>query len=210
MSSSDPKDVTTSVPTDRALLELLMKRLDGIEGRLVALDPLIAMMRQAPGLVAMVADIVDEQAATILAANERVEATPDVRADLDARVAGLVRLGAQLTEPAIAASLGRLLELVPQVESVLGALTGSPETVTLVERLGDALRATAAEPAGQAGLIRAWRVSRTPDVRRALDFALRFAGRFGAVLEPSPATTLEGPGRQLALPVPTSPTGDRR
>lgn len=41
----------------------------------------------------MLGDIVDEQAATLLAANERVGEAPDVRSDLDARVAGIVRLG---------------------------------------------------------------------------------------------------------------------
>lgn len=179
------------------LLEAIAGRLERLEARLDALAPLgdaALHVATLPAMLATMTDTIDEQ----------IRNLQDRGIDVDERFRGLVALTEQLTRPETVRALGRLLEVMPRLDVLIESPLLEPETLAVLGKLSGALAATRAEASGEAGLFKAWRASRKPEVRRALDFALRLSHHFGAELADTPA--IAAPAAVPGLP---APRGDR-
>lgn len=175
------------------LLETIAGRLERLEARLDALAPLAdaaSHLGQLPAMVATMTDTIDEQ----------IRDLQDRGIDVDERLRGLLALTEQLTRPETVRAIGRLLEVVPRLDVLIESPLLEPETLAVLGKLSAALATTRAEAAGEAGLFRAWRATRKPEVRRALDFALRLTHHFGASL--AAPTAIAPPPAPAELPAP--------
>lgn len=140
-----------------------VRTLQGILERVDRLEPLLEVVDQAPGLIAMGVDIFDE------AVGNAIERGVDVQGAVRAATKGFVRLGEFI--------------LSEQFSNLLSSGMLDPEAVSLLGRIGRALADVAREDDAQApGLIGLMRAGQQEDVRRALGFGVRFGGRFGQLL----------------------------
>ena len=146
-------------PETVASLHRLLDRFDALEQ---AVTTLTETVQQAPGMVAMVTDIVDETYREAQAAGT----------DLEQQVTGGMALLRQLTEPHTVAVLSQLLERLDTLEPLL----------ELAERAGQALAASQQAPPKPVGPLGALGALRDPEVRKALGFAVTFAKQFGRAL----------------------------
>jgi len=165
-----------SPPVERselALLERIALRMDRIERQLDALAPFADLAQQVPNLVATAVDVIDN----------KICDSQNGGFDLDARIAAAGELVSRLTDPSTMRGIARLLDLLPRVEPLFESGILAPETVEVISKVGQALAQTRSEKSGEAGLFGAWRATRKPEVRRALDFTLRMATHFGASLD---------------------------
>jgi hypothetical protein len=146
-------------------------------GRMDQLERLLQLADQAPGLVAMLVDSLDEMA-------ERArESGVDFERGLANGAAAAVRFGAVMGEAEVRA-----------LETVLHSGVLAPETVRLMGGLGEALSASAATDVGHIGPLGLLRALRDPDARRTLGFAAVFARQFGQRLNGgTPATQPDDP-----------------
>lgn len=147
---------------ERAMSGLaLLNRLT--EPRLVAqLEQLLALATQAPGLLAMAGDMVDD--AYRSAANAGVDVELMLRKGATAAV--------KFSEVVASDSFDTLLES--------GMI--EPNTLEILGSLGKALRVSRAAPPKPVGPLRALNALRDPDVQKALGFLLSFAKAFGKTL----------------------------
>jgi hypothetical protein len=181
--------MTTTAPArSDALLATIAERLERIEARLDRFEPIADAASTFPDLLATATDALDERLGALVARG----------VDPVERLGGALSLLEKLTEPATLRAVETLVALLPRLEPLFEAGVLAPPTVAVISSLGQALSETRAEPSGEAGLFRAWKASRTPEVRRALDFLLRVANRFGTALaEPAP-TALQAEGSPAA------------
>lgn len=153
-------------------LEAMLDRVDRVQA-------LVAQLEALPGVIATVADTVDE---FMLALGDR---------GLDLHAAGR---GAALAM----GWLTRLLQL-PAFHEVLDAGILEPRVVGVIGQLGQALSAARNEPGGRAGLMALLRATRDPDVQRGLDFGLRFLRHFGERMKQHEALAEQSaPRRELS------------
>jgi hypothetical protein len=151
------------------------------ERTVAALEGALDLVRDAPGLASMVADIADEQAARLR----------DDGIDPGDAVANGARTAL------LFASLVGTRE-VHALKTILASEVLAPEAVAVVSAAAQALvecQGRERERVGPVGLLRALR---DPDIQRALDFLVGVGRRFGAALEagpPSAAVIHEQAGR---------------
>ncbi|MBY0394967.1 MAG: DUF1641 domain-containing protein [Thermoleophilia bacterium] len=154
------------------------RALETLAARADDLDRLARVLEQAPGLVAMAADLFDEWA------RAQAERGLDVEKSLRQGLHAALWLGERVSEVELE-RLGIFLR-----SEVL-----EPHALAVVGKTGRALAAchseacNAATPAS-AGPVEALRALNDPDVRRSLGFLIRVAKCFGAsVAEPGPDAT---------------------
>lgn len=157
-------------PDTLRVLDLLLDRSDRIEAAVALLD-------QAPGAVAMVADSLDQMA-------DRVAATG---VPLHERVDVLLGAAERLSSPAALAVLTVVTERLEEVKSLLGSEVLDPEAVRVVGLAGRALVESRACDCGPVGPMGALGALREAPVQRALGFAVAFARQFGAALDGGPS-----------------------
>lgn len=109
--------------------------------------------KEAPGFVAMVADMFDEQMKGV---------------DIDSRIRGLVSLTERVTDPGATEALGKVL---------------APEALQTVGALGEALSEGARREIDPVGLMGLMKKMRDPDVKRAMGFLLNVAKSLGQGLK---------------------------
>ena len=151
-----------SDPDVLAIAEKALSRVDQLNEALDTLDML-------PGVVATASDIFDEVARA--AAREGVE---------------LGSFGHHLFTAGL-----KMARTIQNVDLDLFFETGpfSPESLVVVGQLGRTLVDIRREEPGKVGVWGAMKATRDPDVQRATDFGVRFARRFGQLLQrqlPSP------------------------
>ena len=136
--------------------------LDKLAARAPELAQTIEMLDQAPGMVSMAIDSVDEL--------YRESASAGVDFDL------LLRQGTN--------SLVKFSTLVgsDEFDSVLNSGILDPESVAIVGSIGSALADCQADPPRAIGITGLLRAMRDPDVQQALGFLVSFGRRFGANL----------------------------
>ena len=127
------------------------------------LDQLLAFANEAPGLVAMVGDMVDETAVTL---------------DLESRLKMGLQIAEKATQPANLAQLGEMFEVLLEAES--GML--SPDAVRTLGSMAQSMVAAKADPRPKVGLLALLRSLNDPDIQNALGFLLNFGKRFGRSL----------------------------
>lgn len=175
------------------LLHRLLDKVDRIESRMMALDPLLD---QAPGLVSMATDTIDN----LIADAKHTGIDPDLR------IRQTLALLEQLTQPAVMHALTTLVNNLGMIENLLNE---APAFVAMAVDAGDELYAnvkragidperlvqtglqttqnmlTMVESAGAAQPIGPWGMMRAlsdPDVQRAMGFLMSFARAFGQSL----------------------------
>ncbi|MCB8981291.1 MAG: DUF1641 domain-containing protein [Ardenticatenaceae bacterium] len=127
------------------------------------LDQLLAFADEAPGLVAMVGDMVDETAVSL---------------DLESRLRMGLQIAEKATQPANLAQLGEMFEVLLEAES--GML--SPEAVRTLGSMAQSMVAAKSDPREKVGLFALLRSLNDPDIQNALGFLLNFGKRFGRSL----------------------------
>lgn len=187
------------VKSTHATMERISARLDRLETRLSRLEPLASvaeLAEQAPAILATVTDMVDERIRSLQARG----------IDLDARVEALGELAERLTEPDSVRALGTIMSTLPALAKLVTGPLVAEETLDVLSKMAHAIAATRNEPVGEAGLFKAWRATRKPEMKRALDFALRLGTHLGAELsvpmEATPAALTHQATEVKALPAP--------
>ena len=127
------------------------------------LDQLLTFANEAPGLVAMVGDMVDETAVSL---------------DLESRLRMGLQIAEKATQPANLAQLGEMFEVLLEAES--GML--SPEAVRTLGSMAQSMVAAKSDPREKVGLFALLRSLNDPDIQNALGFLLNFGKRFGRSL----------------------------
>ncbi|MCA9901581.1 MAG: DUF1641 domain-containing protein [Anaerolineales bacterium] len=127
------------------------------------LDQLLAFANEAPGLVAMVGDMVDETAVTL---------------DLESRLKMGLQIAEKATQPANLAQLGEMFEVLLEAES--GML--SPDAVRTLGSMAQSMVAAKSDPRPKVGLLALLRSLNDPDIQNTLGFLLNFGKRFGRSL----------------------------
>lgn len=178
------------------LLYRLLEKVERIEDRMMTLDPLL---EQAPGLVSMATDTIDNLVFDAKTAG----------IDLDTRMKQTLALLEQLTQPTVIHALTTLVNNLGMIENILNE---TPAFVAMAVDAGDELyanikhagidperlvqlglataqntltmveAANTTQPLGPWGMIRALA---DPDVQRALGFLTNFARAFGQSLPQS-------------------------
>jgi hypothetical protein len=168
-----PADLAAPPAADPLLLRLdaIERRLARLEPTLDALERTLARTADAPGLVSMAVDIVDEQAGRL-----RDEGIDPAAALTNGAHAALQF--ASLVGPREIHALKTLLASEALAPEAVGVISAAAQA--LVECQG-----RVRQKVGPLGLLRALR---EPDIQRALDFLLGVARRFGAALEVGPPT----------------------
>lgn len=200
-------DLQTKVqqPEVAAALERLLDRMDELERTMTQLTTAV---EQAPGLVAMAGDVLDESV--------RTAATHGI--DVHERAMASLSLLEQLTDPAVTAQLEALLALAAQAPGLV-AMMGDifdeaynslsnqgidpelvvqrggqalvqlvdsgmldPQTLAVMSHLGESLVACKQAPECSLGPVGALRSMGDPDVQRTLGFLMKFAKEFGRAL----------------------------
>ena len=127
------------------------------------LDQLLAFADEAPGLVAMVGDMVDETAVSL---------------DLESRLRMGLQIAEKATQPANLAQLGEMFEVLLEAES--GML--SPDAVRTLGSMAQSMVAAKSDPRPKVGLLALLRSLNDPDIQNTLGFLLNFGKRFGRSL----------------------------
>jgi hypothetical protein len=186
-------------PETVATLHRLLDRFDALEQ---AVTTLTETVQQAPGMVAMVTDIVDETYREAQAAGT----------DLEQQVKGGVALLRQLTEPHIVAVLSRLLERLDTLEPLLELAEQAPAlTAMVVDIADDAYRQ--AQAAGVDAEIMLRKGAETATKLCAVVCSPEFAAVIeSGVLEPQTLSVIGSAGQALAAsqqapPKPVGPLG---
>ncbi|MGE0815980.1 MAG: DUF1641 domain-containing protein [Vicinamibacterales bacterium] len=135
-----------------------------------ALRPVVALIHQAPAMLAMAGDSVDELVRT--AAGRGV----DVERGLINGAGAALRFGASMDA-----------RKVDALEALLNSGVLDPAALRIVGAVGQALADAAAAPAPPLGPMGLWRALGQPDVQRALGFLMAVAQRVGAQLDAAPA-----------------------
>lgn len=150
----------------------LAASLQGIEERVrvvsevtEGLRPLITLAQQAPALIAVVMDSLDEVVRT--AADRGVDIERGVLNGAEAAL----RFGATMEA-----------DKVRELDALLKSGVLAPGTLRIIGELGRALTDTAAVPPATPGVLAMVKALGQPDVQRAMGFLLTFAQRFGARL----------------------------
>lgn len=139
-----------------------VRTLQGIISRIDRVEPLLELVDQVPGLIAMSVDIFDE------AMGKAIAQGFDVQGAVQAGTKGFLRLGQFV--------------LSEEFSAVLTSGLLDPKSVSLVGRVGRALADIAQEDAHTPGVVGLFRAAAQEDVRRAANFGLRFGARFGQLL----------------------------
>lgn len=139
-----------------------VRTLQGIISRVDRVEPLLELVDQVPGLIAMSVDIFDE------AMGKAIARGFDVQGAVHAGTKGFLRLGQFV--------------LSEEFSSVLTSGLLDPKAVSLVGRVGRALADIAQEDVHTPGVVGLVRAAAQEDVRRAANFGLRFGARFGQLL----------------------------
>ncbi|MFZ1398007.1 MAG: DUF1641 domain-containing protein [Candidatus Promineifilaceae bacterium] len=124
------------------------------------LDQLLAFANEAPGLVAMVGDMVDETAVTL---------------DLESRLKMGLQIAEKATQPGNLAQLDVMFDVLLEAES--GML--NPEAVRTLGSMAQSMVAAKGDPRPKVGLFALLRSLNDPDIQNALGFLLNFGKRFG-------------------------------
>lgn len=186
------------VRSTHTTMERVAARLERLEARMAGLEPLTSLAdlaEQAPAVMATVTDMVDERIRSLQARG----------IDLDARVDALLELVEHLSEPDNVRALSTIMGTLPALARLVTGPLVAEETLDVLGKMAHALAATRNEPAGEAGLFKAWRATRKPEMKRALDFALRLGAHLGGELaQPVEALPQRAPeAKELkALPAP--------
>lgn len=165
-----PASTSTADPAPTVTLQAIEERTRAIAEVAEGLRPLIALAQQAPALVAIAMDSVDEAVRSALDKGIDVE-----RGVLNGAEAAL-RFGATMDA-----------EKVRALDALLNSGALAPGTLRIIGEVGRALTETAAAPPTPAGLIALLRALGQPDVQQALGFLVTFAERFGRRLRELPA-----------------------
>ncbi len=131
-----------------------------------ALEALLDLTAQGKGTAAMIADIVDEQAREL-----ELEGV-DMGKGVAQGARAAVRFGAMVGDREIGA-----------LQSLLSSEALSPQAIGVVSAAAQALVECQAVERKTPGTLSLLRAMREPDVRRALDFVLGVARRFGNALD---------------------------
>lgn len=169
------EQVAELVRSTHATMDRISARLERLEHRVAKLVPLGSMAdlaEQVPAVLATMTDMVDERIRSLQARG----------IDLDARVEALGDLVEHLTEPENVRALGTIMGTLPSLARLVTGPLVAEETLDVLGKMAHALAATRNEPAGEAGLFKAWRATRKPEMKRALDFALRLGAHLGSEL----------------------------
>lgn len=148
---------------DRLTEPKTVKVLSELVGKIDQLQGLLDLADQAPGMMAAVVDTVDH-------VFQRAEAAG---IDVDARLRSTYGLGEKLTAPATVDALGAVLD--PGAVSVVGMLGA-----TLAQCRNECL--SRPEPPS-AGALDLFRLSRSPDGKRAIAFLVNFGRIWGQGIE---------------------------
>jgi hypothetical protein len=148
-------------------LETLQARVESMAEVIDALRPVVDLVRQAPNMIAMAGDSVDELVRT--AADNGV----DVERGLINGAGAALRFGATMDA-----------QKVDALETLLNSGVLDPAALRIVGEFGKAIAETAGGPSPSLGPMGLWKALNQPEVQRALGFlvtvAQRFGGRLGA------------------------------
>ena len=148
-----------------ALLRELNVRLESLGGIVDALEPVVALLRQAPPMAAVLGDSFDEVMRTARAHGV------DIEQGLLNGAGAALRFGAVM-DP----------EKVRALEALLKSGVLDPAALQIIGGLGRALIDTAAARPAPIGIIGLLKALGDPDTQRALGFLMNFAARFGSRL----------------------------
>lgn len=162
-------DIESQLPA-AVHLQAIEQRTRAIAEVTESLRPLMALAQQAPALVAVLMDSLDEAART--ASDKGI----DVERGLLNGAEAALRFGATMDA-----------EKVRELDALLNSGVFAPSTLRIVGELGRALTETAAAPPASAGVLGLLKALGQPDVQRALGFLVTFAERFGRRLRELPA-----------------------
>ncbi|MCA9956729.1 MAG: DUF1641 domain-containing protein [Anaerolineales bacterium] len=127
------------------------------------LDQLLTFANEAPGLVAMVGDMVDETAVSL---------------NLEARLQMGLQIAEKATHPDNLSQLSDMFDVLLEAES--GML--NPDAVRTLGSMAQSMVAAKADPREKVGLFALLRSLNDPDIQNALGFLLNFGKRFGRSL----------------------------
>jgi hypothetical protein len=155
----------------RALMPLLermtqprtLKALEEVLEHAPALASAAGALEDVPGLVAMAVDMFDEFV------GRQIEAGRDVTSAVRHAIHGTVRLGQFV--------------MSDEFNTLMDSGMLDPNAVRLIGRVGRALSDISQESVRGAGVIRLVGASRTKDFRKSVGFGIRFAERFGQLLQ---------------------------
>ncbi|TVP44737.1 MAG: DUF1641 domain-containing protein [Gemmatimonadales bacterium] len=171
----------------RRMLSLLERLSD--EETLRGLETALNLAREAPGLVAMAADVFDEETGRLR--------------DNGIDPADALSRGARAALE-FGAVVGR--REVESIRTLLASQALAPEAIGVVSAAASALVKTRSEPAPRVGAVGLVRALRDPEIQRALGFLLEVGRRFGDSLREAPGPSerppLRDPTRPLAVPAP--------
>ena len=119
-------------PDTVASLTRLLDRIDSLEA---TVDKMSVAMDQAPAMMAMVTDVVDEK--TVEAANMGI--------NIDDRLRSALTIADKLTEPKTVAVLSGLLERIDQLEDLINVTGQAPGMVAMMTDVADEQYRLAAE-----------------------------------------------------------------
>ena len=152
-------------------LHELNARLESLGGVIDALEPLVALLRQAPPLAAVLGDSFDEVMRTAR------DSGLDIEQGLLNGAGAALRFGAVMDADKVRA-----------LEALLQSGVLDPAALQIIGGLGRALIDTASARPAPIGLIGLVKALGDPDIQRALGFLVNFAARFGSRLpQPQPA-----------------------
>lgn len=137
----------------------------------------IPQLLELPGMAAAAADTLDGVIGRMYSHGIQV----------DDRLQALTRAAEVMTRPETVGLVNMLMsrseELAGLTQTLLESGVFAQESANLVGNTGDALVATRKEPNGALGLFGLMRSLRDPNIQRAASFGIRFAQRFGQMLE---------------------------
>lgn len=128
-----------------------------------AVEYMVEAVEESPGLFAMVVDIFDEQVGRAAARGA------DITQMTRSAVEGAVKLGEFV--------------LSDEFKTLLDSGMLDPGAIRVIGRAGRALADVSEDDVGTPGLLGLFSRSRKTNVRRSLNFGLRFSNRFGELLE---------------------------
>lgn len=154
-----------------ASLRELNARLESLGGIVDALEPVVAMLQQAPPLAAVLGDSFDE------VMRRARDSGVDIEQGLLNGAGAALRFGSVMDT-----------EKVRALEALLKSGVLDPAALQIIGGLGRAMIDTAAARPAPIGLIGLLKALGDPDIQRALGFLMNFAARFGSRLpQPEPA-----------------------
>jgi uncharacterized protein YjgD (DUF1641 family) len=151
-------------------MQALEQRAQAITELADALEPLVALARQMPALIAMLGDSFDD------VMRKALDDGLDVERGLLNGTAAALRFGATMDE-----------ERVRELDALLQSGVLAPSTLRTIGQMSAALTDAASAPPRAIGVVELLKALRNPDVQRALGFLIIFAQRFGHRLAPAPS-----------------------